>query len=423
MIKRPAVFYGWVIVAIAAVTMIPVYGSRHSFSVFFPSILDEFGWSRAGTAGMYSLNILVYGMVAPIAGGFGARWDPKRVMVLGAVLLGLSTAANALATELWHFYVIFGLIMPLGTAFAGWPLLAGAVVNWFSKRRGLVIGLSQMGGGLSFAFGLFAEWVITELGWRWAYVVLGGIVVAVLLPLHVLFFHYRPEGKGLRPYGADAADGAGGPAPTDTPRDWSLRQALATRHLWLLVSSYFLYWGIGCYLVLAHQVKFAEDVGYSGVFAASIFALFGVCMFLGQSSGFLSDSLGRERTITFAVALAIGALVALLSVKDTSQPWLLYAYAVAFGYGTGLYSSTMGASTADIFHGRQFGGVIGLLLAGMGVGGAIGPWLGGYIYDVTGGYVPAFILCIACFALSCVSVWVAAPRNAAAVRSARLNYA
>jgi len=85
MIKRPAVFYGWVIVAIAAVTMIPVYGSRHSFSVFFPSILDEFGWSRAGTAGMYSLNILVYGMVAPIAGGFGARWDPKRVMVLGAV--------------------------------------------------------------------------------------------------------------------------------------------------------------------------------------------------------------------------------------------------------------------------------------------------------------------------------------------------
>jgi len=188
-----------------------------------------------------------------------------------------------------------------------------------------------------------------------------------------------------------------------------------------MVASQSLYWGIGCYLILAHQVKFAMDVGYSSVFAASIFALFGVFMALGQISAAISDWIGREKTIALAVILTTGAMVALVSVKDISQPWLLYVYAVCFGFGVGLWSPTIFAGMADIFHGRHYGAIAGLLLTGMGIGGVLGPWLGGYIYDISGSYISAFIFVIVCFGLSGIAFWIAAPRNAAKLRAKALS--
>jgi MFS family permease len=182
--------------------------------------------------------------------------------------------------------------------------------------------------------------------------------------------------------------------------------------LWLLVLSNFLFWGIGCYLILAHQVGFARDVGYSGVFAASVFALYGVFMLGGQFSSSISDWIGREKTITAGSILAAGGLTSLLFVTDTSQSWLLYLYAASFGFGAGIYSPAIFAAAADLFHGRDFGTVSALLLTGMGVGGFIGPWLGGYIHDTTGSYDNAFLLCIVCFIAACAACWVSAPRHA-----------
>ena len=419
MVKRPTIFYGWVIVGIAITSMTLIYGTRHSFSVFFPPILGEFGWGRGSTALMLSLNLLIYGFVAPVAGSLGDRWKPRRVIPIGITILGLTTAGCAFAHELWHFYLLFGILMPAGNALSGWPLLAPALANWFHKRRGLVMGLGIIGGGLSFVYGMFVELIISQLGWRYAYFVVAGILVAILLPLILLFFYYRPENKGLKAYGvaempvakdltAEVAVVKGSPS-----RDWTPGQAMRTYQLWLMVFSYLLYWGVGCYLVLAHQVKFVEDVGYSSAFAASIFALFGIFMIVGTLSAFISDWVGREITITFATILVIGALVALVSVEDTSQTWLLYVYATCFGYGAGFYTPVVTAGLADIFHGKHFGAIAGLSLTGMGIGGAIGPWLGGYIYDLSGSYTSAFILCMGCFGLACIAFWVAAPRNAA----------
>ncbi len=412
MVKRPSFFYGWVIVGIAVVSMTLVMGIRHSFSVFFLPILDEFGWSRGSTAMMLSMNLLIYGLMAPVAGSLGDRWKARRVMLIGIAILGLATAGCAFAQELWHFYLLFGILMPVGTAFSSWPLLAPALANWFAKKRGLVIGLGQMGSGLSFTYGMFAAFTISELGWRSAFFVLAGTLVTFVLPLY-LFFHYRPENKGLKAEVATADNHVSG--------DWTLGQAMKTYQLWLLVLSFFLYWGIGTYLVLAHQVKFVEDVGYSSLFAASVFALFGIFMVAGRLSAFISDWIGREKTVTLATILSIGALVALVSVKDTSQPWLLYVYAICFGYGTGLYSPTMVAAAADIFHGRHFGAIGGLLLTGMGVGGAIGPWLGGYVYDVSGSYISAFVLSMVSLGLACIAFWIAAPRNAVGVHNRQMK--
>ena len=238
-------FYGWSIVAIAIVTGTLVYGVRHSFSVFFPSILDEFGWSRGSTAIMLSLNLLIYGSVAPVAGTLADRWKPKLMMIIGATIIAVAMAGCSLANKLWHFYLLFGVIVPVGTALCAWPLLSPTLMNWFTSKRGLILGLGQMGGGFSFTYGMVAEAMIHQLGWRHAYLALAGILVAVLLPLHFFLFHYRPEDKKLKAYGAvDVQDTRQLTPEVATTKDhegheWTLGQAMHTSQLWLMVVSQF----------------------------------------------------------------------------------------------------------------------------------------------------------------------------------------
>lgn len=413
--ERPLIFYGWLIVLIIVVSMMLIYGIRHSFAVFFSRILAEFGWSRGDTAMMFSLNVFVYGIFAPLAGSMAEHWKPKIIMPLGIGLLGLATAGCALAQKLWHFYLLFGFLMPLGSALSGWPIMAPALINWFRQRRGLVLGLGQMGGGLSFLYSLFVEVLISSLGWRNAFLILALLLGAFLFPLYLFFFHYRPEEKGLQPYGEDFSGDKESAKKTENgqtyiPAENRLIEVLKSSRLWLLVLSYALFWGVGCYLILAHQVRFMQDIGYDSFFSASIFALLGITLVVGQLSGFLSDLLGREKTVTLASLLSIGGILALVSVQDISHSWLLYIFAIAFGYGIGLYSPTLFASTADIFPGRHYGVAAGLLLMGMGIGGIIGPWLGGYLFDLFGHYFISFTLCMACLGVASIFLWLAAPR-------------
>ena len=412
--NKPRFFFGWIIIGVSVVIMTLIYGMRHSFSLFFPPILDEFAWARGSTAFMLSLNLLVYGFAAPFAGSLADRWNPRHVMLMGIIIVSMSIAMCAFADKLWHFYVLFGVLVPVGSACSGWPIVSPTLANWFTKKRGLAMGVGQVGGGLSFTFGMYAEFVISQFGWRHAYFVLAGTVAILLVPLYLLFFYHRPEDKGLKPYGTDEVtpkqlDNGG----RNALQDWTLGRAIKTYRLWLLAISFALFWGFSCYLVLAHQVQFTEDVGYTATFAAYIFALFGIFQATGQALSGISDWFGREKVITVAVALTVGALTALILLKDTSQAWLLYIYATSFGLGAGLFAPTLFTGAADIFHGRHFGAITGLILTGLGVGGVIGPWVGGYIYDVTGSYLSAFYLCIASSLITCILFWTAAPRKEA----------
>jgi len=397
--------------------MVLIYGVRHSFSVFFTPILSEFGWGRGNVAMMLSLNILIYGFMAPVAGFFSSRWQPRATMSLGILILALATACCALASELSHFYILFGILMPLGTAFCGWPIYAPALMNWFYKKRGLVLGCAQMGGGLSMAYATFVGFVIEKAGWRVSFLILAGALIAVLLPLAFLFFHYHPQDKGCVPYGMDMPalsaqslrkeDRISGADFAEKP----LRQILRSPQLWLLVLSYALCWGIAYYMILAHQARFLQDVGFSTMYSSSMLALFGIMVCIGQATGFLSDWIGREKTMTVGMSASLIGFTALLLIRDTSQPWLLYIFSICCGYGGGLATPTTFAAAADIFHGRHFGTVGGLLLGGMGVGSIMGPWFGGFLHDLSGNYTTAFILCMASLITSCLLLWAAAPRK------------
>jgi sugar phosphate permease len=415
--KQPRIFFGWYIIGLMIIAMMLIYGIRLSFSVFFAPVLDYFGWYRGSTAIMLSLNIFVYGLASPVAGLLVDRWKPRTVAVLGLFIVSVSTATCYFASQLWHFYLLFGVLLPIGAAFCGSPVLHPTIINWFGKWRGLAVGLGQIGGGLSFMYTMMVEAVISRWQWQVSFLVMGGLVIVVLLPLYLLFFYHRPEDKGMVAYGAGEPSAGEVKGAQPPERDWTLRTALGTYQLWLLVFAEFCFWGMGNYMILAHQVKFAEDAGFSSLLATSAFALFGMVSIAGQLCSFISDKIGREWALTFSVVLAVGGLVALMSVRDASQLWLLYVFSVCSGFATGIFSPVMIVGTADIFRGRNISTLMALLLTGSGFGGAIGPWLGGYIYDVFKSYNIAFLISMAAFIIGGISFWVAAPRKAESLRA------
>lgn len=419
MSEKPSLKNRWTIAAIAVICMLAVYGIRHSFAAFFPSILNDYGWTRGSTALMFSINVLLYGILAPVAGSLADRWKPKLMMSLGILLLGFSAAACALANELWQFYVLFGILMSVGITFAGAPVITPMIANWFTNKRGMAMGIGVAGGTLSYSMVTYAEYLISIFSWRLSFVLLAGTIIGIAIPLVLLFFRYRPEQKVKPP--DEMKEVLTTKNINKNPLEsvnvssdnghLSLAAILKNYRLWFLMLTYMLYMGIANYMIIAHQVIIFIDLGYNSIFASSVAGAVGIFATLGALSGFLSDRMGREKIFTACCALSIISLLVLLSQKDASNPWALYIFVFFFGFPLGLNVPTITAGAADLFYGKFFGTVYGMMLLGFGIGGAIGPWLGGYIFDVTGSYSIALIIGIAAYFIAGISFWIAAPRK------------
>lgn len=418
--RRPRLFYGWVIVAVSLVTVAVSYGVRYSFSRFFLVMIDDFGWSRAVASGVFSANIITYGILSPLSGALTDRLGPRKVLTVGALVLGLGAILASRANAVWQFYLLWMLIA-MGGALVGYVPHSVILANWFVKRRGAALGIFSLGFGLSFFSPLLTQILISTLSWRSAYLFWGLLAPGVIVPLALLFQRRRPQDLGLQPDGSpgeggDGVTGRGRPDativdPAWVSTDWTLARALKSRRFWALFLAAFCVWGLGLNVVIAHQVALVVDVGYTELFATLVFAFYGGMNMTGTLGGFISDRLGRELTATLGcTAMVLGAMMLRL-VQDASQPYLLYIYAVLFGLGAGLNSPTISAAAADLFQGRNFGSINGFIVAGFGLGGALGPYLGGLIYDIAGSYDLALIMVILATALAMALVWIAAPRK------------
>jgi len=421
MSKKPLFFHGWIILAISFAAMAIAYGVRNSFSVFYVVILDEFGWSRASTAGIFSLNVVVYGITAPFAGALVDRFGPKKVLLTGAIILALATVLCSMVNTIAHFYLLFGLVGAIGTGLTGYPANAAVLPHWFVRRRGMAFGIFTSGFGLSFLTVSLVQYFITKFGWRMSFILLGILVAVILLPLIALFSHHRPQDIGLFPDGTRplekvkrSSDGAKGPMVLDeewASINWSLRKAMRTYQFWFLFLATFCIFGFVETLVVVHQVALMRDVGFSTTFVTSILLLWGIMIALGNLGGFLSDKIGREKTFTIGCLASILGLFMLLLLEQSHDSWILYLYAVSFGLGMGMTGPALGAASADMFQGRHFGSINGFLVLGFGLGGIIGPWFGGFVFDTTKNYSTAFIVAILVTCVAFVLLWIAAPRK------------
>jgi MFS family permease len=160
-----------------------------------------------------------------------------------------------------------------------------------------------------------------------------------------------------------------------------------------------------------HHIAFAIDLGYSKIYASSVLSLFGILYACGSFAAALSDRIGRESTMTISTIIGISGIFVLTLMKDTSHPWMLYYYAIAYGFGHGMVTPAIAASATDIFQGPKVGATIGFIWFSFASGGSIGPWLGGWIFEFADSYLAAFIVAMVLYALGCIAIWWAAPRK------------
>jgi MFS family permease len=418
--KTNPLFYGWYIALVGATSYALGYGARFSFSVIFPSLLEEFKWSRDLTATMFSVHLLIYGIAAPITGFLVDRTGPRKTMVLGAILLSLGLILSRWGNQLWYFWITFGLISGAGLCMIGAVPFTTVLRNWFEKKRGLALSLLFLGSGGAFGCYPAVAWLIDTTGWRNTYLIEGLVVGGVMIPLVLFVVRYHPRDMGLFRDGLPetkegrTSSGKGTLRVVDpawTAVDWTLSKAVRTGRFWLICLATFSLWGINQNILLAHQVAFAIDMGYSKLYASFVLSLFGLTYAIGSLGSLISDRIGREVTITLATAIGISGMIVLMFIRDASQPWMLYYFSISLGVSNGLCSPTIAAALTDIFQGPRVGPIVGAVWFAFAVGGTIGPWLGGWLFEMTGDYFLAFLVATVLFAVACAALWLAAPRK------------
>jgi MFS family permease len=394
----------WVVVAAVWMTLAIASGLYFSFPIFFVALLEEFGWSRGATAAAFSISSIVQGLLSPVVGMLVDRLGPRRVMLGGTFVLGGACILSSRIGSLWSLYLVVGVLAAAGVCAVSWVPSGALIARWFTARRGGMMGLafSGMGAGV-LAVGPLAQWLIAVYGWRVAYVALGAGTLAVLVPIVALGIREAPS-PSTGPRGVAATAGSGlreaGPEVGD---------ALRMRAFWALFFAY-LCTPLAVFPVVTHQVAFAVDHGFPRLFVAGIFGLTGLLSIVGRIVfGFAADRIGRALAATISYGCTAVGTLCLLGIEVWREVGPLYAYALFFGLGFGARGPIITAIASQLFHGRRFGVIYGILSIGNGVGGAVGPWFAGAIHDVTGSYRMAFLIAVGFCALGAACFWLARP--------------
>jgi MFS family permease len=391
----------WTVVAAVWITLAIAFGLYFSFPVFFVALLEEFGWSRGATAGAFSLSSVVQGLLSPVAGLLVDRLGPRRVILAGTFLLGGGCLLSSRIASLPSLYLMTGVVAAAGVCAVGWVPSGALIARWFPDRQGSAMGLAFSGMGMGvLVIGPLAQWLIAARGWRVAYLILGAGTLAVLVPLVWL---------GTREAPAAAAPSRAASRAAGSGDRQEVVAALRTRPFWALFFAY-LFTPLAVFPVVTHQVAFAVDQGFPRLFVAGIFGLVGLMSIAGRIVfGIGADRIGRAASASLSYACTALGTLCLLAIERWRQPAPLYAYALLFGLGFGARGPIITAMASELFQGRRFGVIYGILSVGSGLGGGIGPWFGGAIHDLTGSYRVAFLVTIVFCALGSLCFWLARP--------------
>jgi MFS family permease len=378
------------LVALAFIHIGVSRGLHGTFGVFFVALLDAFGWSRATTAGAISLAIVFEGLCLPFAGSLIDRIGARKTLTLGGLVLAIGLSFSSTISSLWQLYFWVGIVNAAGIALIGMVPHVAIISREFAQRRATALGIAWSGGGVGIMLLVpVTQLMVTRWGWPAAYIGLAAITALLVIPPVPFFL----------PAAATASPVAKAPTQEDET-DWTVRRALTNSAFWLLFIARTLA-SMGNQIIITHQIAHAIDVGFAKVFAASIFGLMGVVSIFGRLFfGYLSDVMRREVVFTWVQVVSAVGILALIAMHDNSQPWLLYAYAVCYGLGQGSRALVLSAISADIFQGKHFGAIFGYFTFSIGLGGATGAWLGGFLYDRTQSYVIAFLVSLSCLIVS-----------------------
>lgn len=383
----PKYYYGYVIVAVTFIIMLLSWGVYISFGVFFDHLLGEFGWSRAMISGAYSLSALMGGVAAIGMGGLTDRFGPRLVVTFCGFCLGLGYMLMSQIHALWQLYLYYGVIVGIGMSGLWIPLIS-PIVRWFSGKRSLMTGIVISGVALG---QLIAPLVISRLivayGWRLPFIILGGTVMLII----GLLSQFLKPGPGKTGQFPDREKEEENQNLKSESGDFIFREAVRTKQFWLIAITFF-FIGYSAFSVTVHIVPYITKLGISAITAANILAVNGGIGIIGNFvlGGIIGDKIGNRKVFIIGLILMVASL---LWIIPTREVWPLYLFAVIFGIGMGGVATSESPLIARLFGLSSHGLIYGVASVSLTLGGAIGPFVTGYMCDVFQNYKLGFLLC------------------------------
>lgn len=398
----------WTVAAVTFATLLAAGAFRSVPATLLQPVGAEFGWSTASVSAAVSVNLVLYGLMAPFAAALMQRFGVQRVVAVALLLVAAGSAGSAFVTARWQLVATWGVLVGLGTGSMAMSLAATVVGRWFTARRGLVTGvLAAAASAGQLVFLPLVAALARDHGWRTPCLVIAAVAAAVV-PLVLLRLHEHPADRGVAPYGG-AAPEAGPDRPLGALG--ALRLAVRHRAFWFLAAGFAVCGATTNGLVGTHFVAAAHDHGMPPTTAASLLALVGLFDVAGTiASGWLTDRVDPRWLLLGYYALRGVSLLLLPSLLAPDVQPATWVFVVFYGLD---WIATVPPTIA--LARKHFGTagpvVFGWVFASHQVGAAVMAFAAGALRDGTGAYDSAFwVGGTLCLLAAVLSLRVAAPR-------------
>ena len=411
---RSRLHYGWVVFVLSLGNLTIEGGTKNSESVYFHALKDSFGRSATYTSAVFSTAGLIGALSAPFLGILLDRWGARVLLPLAGLCILFGWVASSYATDLWQMFIFYGIFSGIGhTGISSFSMTA-TLAPWFPQTRGRMLGLADSGNPIGQAiFAPLAGYLVTTVGWRWAYRIFGVIFAVMIAVPNGLLQRRAPESLSHEASATPpqpVADGAQPDEPDPNPvgqRTPALSSAVRDPAMWLLVLTR-ITGSVGVQLIRVHLVAFFVLAGYTAQQAANTMGAVGlVSLFARPLVGLATDRWGRESVYTVGMSIAAASVLFVLYFGDGISFWPLAIYVFFAGVTDGISGLIVGAKAADLFPADSLGTVMGFVEMGRGSAIFLGPIIGGIMFDLQGDYIQAFIVSAAMTFGSIIAMWAA----------------
>jgi len=382
-------FYGYNIVGASFLIQGLCIGAMFTYGVFFKNFQEDFGWSRAMISGASSLAFLMMGGVGMLSGVLNDRIGPRIILTVSGICVGLGYLLLSQLTAPWQLYLFYGVLVGIGFSTHD-VITLSTIARWFDKRRGTMTGLVKVGTGAGqLLFPLLATIVISMVGWRNAYLLIGSMSLVILMLL-AQPMKRDPQRMGLCP---DGDRDTGSACNISIQKgSFSMRMAMHTRQFWFICIVEFAVF-FCLFTTIVHIIPHARDLGLQAQTAAAVLSTIGGVSMLGRLvMGWANDHIGGKRSLVVCLILLNASLILLLVAGNMG---MLFGFAILYGFAHGGLFTVISPTVAELFGTGSHGALFGLIWFCGTLGGSIGPWLTGYLFDTTGSYQMAFLILIA----------------------------
>lgn len=377
------VSYGRIITAACFSLQAVGVGILISYGVFFNSLIEHFGWSRASIAGASSAALFTSGVFGILVGRLNDRFGPRTLMGIASVLYGLGFCMVSQINTILGLYLFMGFIFGLGYSAVDVIALT-TIARWYSKTRGKMTGLVKVGTGAGqFTFPILASFLIATSGWQNAFIIIGSLGFVLLFAISR--FLKRDPGTDISENGSENLE-------TSQDKGMVFSQAVKTPQMWLICMINMLLLS-SLMSIMIHIVPHARDIGISPHKAAGVLSTIGLVSMLGRFvSGMTIDRTGSKMIMAVSFLLLISSLSWLLAAD---QMWKLYVFACVYGISHGSFFTAISPIMVELFGIRSHGSLFGVVMFFGTTGGSLGPILYGWLFDLTQSYRTSFMVMLA----------------------------